>query len=781
MRKIKKEDRNLNTEMKAAIYHGALFGGVVFLAGFGMMLLLSKILIYPDDLPGLFSYKAATWGDGICLPAMVFCFVTFERKNQSNLHRSPVELVSAIGSAVAGIFVQASWILSDNTILNWSIPRKHHFNFAGWWHAAFFVGMCGLTAYLFTKGWRIIRRKREPWDWIDEALFGGVISAGAVFLSLHMADDYGETHLQGYLLSGTILFLLLALGIYLKTGQADKTAYKSMSIGLLTAGAIALSICVAPVKGEFLLAIAGALCCCVIWKEEQIKRMIFMLMITIIPAFFWFYAASIMADLTESALLLLLLVVLAVVIEHFYFEGWKWHTFPLIFISLYLLFPKLTENVRLVAERLLSQQIELLNILFNIALYIVFRKEIENIFSYVIDQEDKIDHQSEIGEHGELKRVKLINYTKIVLLLCAIICILLRWFWDITANSEMAESLEVGHLNGSLWFLCGSIAGLAALYVLSNRPTTTERIGRKVLILGILIYAFLLICNISYFVQEKSMAYPVVRPQWIVLFAVTLFGWIGTVCLLSYGFKMNVTTLRRNPMTRTIREILIMLSIGDFIICGCNELLLIPYLNIISIGLAAINTIIICVLLPCICVRALHIKERQSGEIVLNTALGGVRQDGFSSAVVQIFVVGIPCGYIGIFRQNSWDTWWSLFLFMVSGMIVAEFFLRNNVEHVARQKTKAVKRDALLDEWFDLRDCIMRQSLLATLATFPYWLMFVLLEWFKYVIQTQDNNRRESFRERITKQYIDRQQFESDFEELKKRREAYRKRPVTTT
>jgi hypothetical protein len=45
--------------------------------------------------------------------------------------------------------VQLLWLLDDNPRLNWTLPVPHEFNFAGWWHAIYFVVVASVMSLLF--------------------------------------------------------------------------------------------------------------------------------------------------------------------------------------------------------------------------------------------------------------------------------------------------------------------------------------------------------------------------------------------------------------------------------------------------------------------------------------------------------------------------------------------------------------------------------------------------------------------------------------------------------
>lgn len=56
---------------RPAIIIAILCAAATFIGGFGIMYRLWRMLGTSDGLPGLFYYRAATIGDGICLPILV--------------------------------------------------------------------------------------------------------------------------------------------------------------------------------------------------------------------------------------------------------------------------------------------------------------------------------------------------------------------------------------------------------------------------------------------------------------------------------------------------------------------------------------------------------------------------------------------------------------------------------------------------------------------------------------------------------------------------------------
>ena len=109
-------------------------------------------LIYPG-LKGLFDYKASLWGDALCLPLIIGAGNTYIlqfRKEVKYKNKRLLPLIIGSIGGLLGAIMQAQWKISDTTIPNWSIPTQHHFNYAGWYHAAFFVGVCFAISYIAT-------------------------------------------------------------------------------------------------------------------------------------------------------------------------------------------------------------------------------------------------------------------------------------------------------------------------------------------------------------------------------------------------------------------------------------------------------------------------------------------------------------------------------------------------------------------------------------------------------------------------------------------------------
>jgi hypothetical protein len=136
-----------------------LAGLVVLVVGFGVMAALSATGRW-DVGRSMWHYRAATWGDIVLVPGI--CAVLAAGLCDSHISRQRSERIWAIlGAAVFGLsgaLVQASWLASDQPILNWTLPEPHHFSFPGWYHAVYLVL---LSSAIGAAGLVLARRVRS--------------------------------------------------------------------------------------------------------------------------------------------------------------------------------------------------------------------------------------------------------------------------------------------------------------------------------------------------------------------------------------------------------------------------------------------------------------------------------------------------------------------------------------------------------------------------------------------------------------------------------------------
>jgi hypothetical protein len=113
---------------------------VVFAAGFGVMALLSASGAWTVGR-SMWHYRAATWGDILIVPGIAAVLAAGLCDSRIPPHQ-PERAWAAVGAlafGLTGALVQVSWLASSAPILNWTLPRPHHFSFPGWYHAVYLV------------------------------------------------------------------------------------------------------------------------------------------------------------------------------------------------------------------------------------------------------------------------------------------------------------------------------------------------------------------------------------------------------------------------------------------------------------------------------------------------------------------------------------------------------------------------------------------------------------------------------------------------------------------
>lgn len=121
--------------------------GTVGATGFGAMNFLWSFSSHSSELKGLYHYVSSTLGDGLFLPLAAGSIEYARAQLHSSEVPSKLPLLAGAFSGALAIATQISWLADPNIDPNWTIPAPHTFTVAGWYHAAFSVGV---SAYL---GW----------------------------------------------------------------------------------------------------------------------------------------------------------------------------------------------------------------------------------------------------------------------------------------------------------------------------------------------------------------------------------------------------------------------------------------------------------------------------------------------------------------------------------------------------------------------------------------------------------------------------------------------------
>lgn len=221
-------------------------GIVVFLFGFAGMNIWWNILPREESLHGLYYYRAATWGDGVCLPLLIGAlYYVCNYKKQITVRKKKICIATGIGCAVIGGIIQISWLLDENIELNWTIPKVHYFNIAGWWHALFFMYMFGTLGKLFMQ-WILSNDDNSSTNIRVLALGNFVIwFSGTLFLMLHCLDDYIKKGNEtiSILIMAVVLFVIASIFLICIRTIKGKTTFQLICISVLPGIVTAAGMC----------------------------------------------------------------------------------------------------------------------------------------------------------------------------------------------------------------------------------------------------------------------------------------------------------------------------------------------------------------------------------------------------------------------------------------------------------------------------------------------------------------------------------------------------------
>lgn len=198
--------------VKSAL-RGCFAALAVFLLGFGALNVFWHFDSYGNDLPGLYDYLAATWGDGLFLPlgagALVYCLSDAQRPDGKAFRVVPV--ACAVIGLMVGLLIQGSWLADGGIALNWTIPEPHMFNAAGWYHAAFFSVAIAFYSYCLSacccRYICVNACGRMPVRACELLI---ALSAAGYF-EMHALDDYSSFAPQPWLAVAVAVIVLFAL------------------------------------------------------------------------------------------------------------------------------------------------------------------------------------------------------------------------------------------------------------------------------------------------------------------------------------------------------------------------------------------------------------------------------------------------------------------------------------------------------------------------------------------------------------------------------------------
>lgn len=705
-------------QRKTALIIGISSATAIFAFGFGTMYVLWNIIGTSGKLPGLFYYKAATIGDGICLPVLIGSSMAFIQYNKylltySNYKRS---IFMAIIASIFAVIIQASWLVNNDTVLNWSIPISHHFNLAGWYHSLFFIVMFGIITYQLSEIWYVIRNKQIEYSWFEKVLFMLFVLSGTQFVLIFVSDDYGQYFSMVFLLMGVAIGILILFSIYLKS--ANKLLFKELLpvifAGIFGAYSVSTYICV-PSQGDVAIALGGALCTCFLWRVEKysFSQIIYKDICTVLFYSCSLYIISGLHNAIELFFASLYLCVITIICEKLFNGEVRYRSFSLIVTEIYIIIHSFSEGETIIGI--------LIEPIFTIIVYILFNKEIRDYFSVIVNAEEA-QNKNHINR-TEFKQRKGKAYFQIAFGILAIVILISRWLLDIAKSNKI--KIEVGIINIPIRFIIVLLISSCVLFILGMKQNKKYLVSKIIAVfLTCFMFIILFLINIINIGVLPSLVWTPLK--WIMLLC-SIFACLGSAILSAHGYYMNVVWLRGLTKKYLAIVMAFIQFIGGIISNLFATILILCQQTWIHLILILIVTIIVYIAIPILNARVIQ-YEHDIYHVVGNSSLGGIAQDGLMITLVVFFAAYIPCVYISIINVIDINAVFGAIALICAAFSPVGFCMHNNVEHLERQKEVLINYPMEEEMWNVLHDCLVRQSKQTIFAMLPYVCIVVFFQ-----------------------------------------------------
>lgn len=722
--------------MRKSILFGLIASLLILGLGFGMMYHLWVTIDYPSDLPGLFSYRAATIGDAVCLPLLIFsllsyCIYTYDKNNKRHFFCMGIAIVFV----VIAVAEQMNWLISKKTLLNWSLPIQHHFNVAGWYHSLFFIGMFGIVGYLLSYLILEIINRTRLFSYFEAVLLFIFAFSGSLFIMLFLSDDYGELASTYVLFAVPVIVITIVVTVLIsikKTkGQTFNTVINtSIAIACLCAYSVALLICEKGV-GMVFLSCGGALCGIFAFNYKDLKMtyIVIPIIVVILSLFVIFYRISSNLGTVEVIAVSVVVLILTVIIERMQFGKIYLNNLSLMALLLYFFVSNLA--IQQQVDTILDRHVEIVRfiakLLVNICVIFLLRTQIKNAFEVITNAEEN----KNLGRIDEerFKKDKGKGGVLVITIILIITLFIMQWICDMMNASKRIVSFGTYSISKESLFIMVLCVSMFVVIIKLRKWNDKVR-GLVILpLIGMsLLTDFILIQNINQInmIDEWSTF------QYIAL-GCTVFPCIGVGLLMYHGFVMNLTSLRGMKKEKKIVITALILGLNSVAYAFCTAIVLLEELTWTKLIVAIGGGMIVYILLPALCGMAYR-HDYENGKVVPNNSLSGIIQDGISMMLIYIFVICLSYLYIQLSSTSIISSLLDMAFIYIDAMVYALFFMQNNVLHLQRQE-KAIEKGSKDDEklWNELRKCLRCQNILAVISLLPYVAVAMLLLFIKKI------------------------------------------------
>lgn len=741
---MRKKISNMNVIVK-----GIITSVFVFCLGFGVLFIfyINWSANNPSsELPGLFAFRAASIGDSILLPIIAGGFVVYNQKIILERKQQLCKWFLVAISGIIGVFIQASWLINDDTSLNWTIPKVHYFNFAGWYHAFFFVFMIviitlGMVNMYFTDKYGEEEKSKK--HYIADFL---IWFCGSLFLNLHIIDDYNN---NSFVLLYCALFFvcmvtLLKLFAYNRNLKVKYFVHSIVAIILSYSISKFLLLKNIEITSNFFLVLSSLFLCVlfvapsVLHKKEMVKIFAF-LIVSIVPLQFLIICSS---DYGEFLVYLIFILISSIIVPILqleicgiytaYGKNKKavdeiiqyQYTITVQDVMAYM-FVGLTSQISIALIGFFSTDIlnlsnyaDIVNNLLGIITSTTIPPYIYRTFSYVIDSEN-------VNGKDASEKWRIVNYSVYVLIFIGSLFIILYSLVHSYTNAiGTSYHIAFPYLRAVLLILSISLIGVFICIIKNNR-----RIVSAIFVLVLSFASYVSVVLIIIFTNNMVINLWMLFNYRSIIMAVSSLAF---TFIVSYGYYNNKIYLRNRKFDFVALCESVIILIGTLSISFVNIVYLTISLSVLNILLFICSTFIASILLPFILCQNDYCERKENDKLLKNQAKEGVMQDGFlygtATIVCQLLtIILLPAKYSTNFNEFFIPI---LSAFLFSSVLIGPIgmCIKNNINHYSSREREfkrlsKIEQNEELRRMIKLKHYLSVQNIVTLLVVFPYSLV----------------------------------------------------------
>lgn len=740
-------------DKKLPIIMGALSAISIFILGFGVMLIMynywqNNLTDSYADLKGLFDYKASLWGDAFCLPLVVGAGVTYILvflKKVKLKRRLLFPVLAGIVGGIVGFAMQMQWVISDTTALNWSIPEKHQFNYAGWYHAFFFVIVCFLVSFISANLIQIdafLFKHNELISPYEEKIYSFcqyfIWLSGILFLQLHFLDDFSEEYPQWcIILFWTIIGVTVLCGFRLVLLKRKRTIkyYTPIIFAVVTSTILSFISISEPLKCDISFLISSILFSALYVSNSENKAKMFFLAL-LFGSVTWLCHINVSVQLDNGHIILAIVSAVCCIL------------FPFVISILNIkFFEKQSKDYSdkfLIIISFASILSIILIVLANINTISTLTKGLEKIedfkyeggtfligsiipyyVEYTFNEIKRIE--DERYDSKVIDKYKLSQYIVYFLIYASALILLINClYFDLSISFGTREIVIV--------VATVVIIAICCVLIKWAKSKKFSILFLVLCYLSISLYLIVTGINNTSLVLAKLQSFFDSISFWIVITLIVIYACTISV-FMTLSFMNNVGLIRQVKMTRQITVSAIIIGVLSGLCYGLAGYQLLLIQTVFYMIQMLIVTMLAFAIIPYL--QASVLNPGGDVGILDNYARSSVMQDGFLySAVVTVNPI-VTISLINNILKGYWAP--AILLYFAYSIILAplwSYCVRNNVEHCQKKEAlylekkeetaSSKEKEELSKQFINLKIHLTIQNIIAIILSIPYSPIFIV-------------------------------------------------------